>query len=263
MGPTKTATAHNAQLTGQTELLPPQPKAELAVPTKGDPSMMSLLQLAIEKESAIDVIERLTALHERALARDAEAQFNQAMNAAQAEIQKVNPDKTNEHTKSDYASYAALDAILRPIYLKHGFSLSFDSGECPAANKVRVFCFVSHRGGHTRKYQSPDMPLPTKGPGGQPVMTETHGTGAAMSYAMRYLLKYIFNVAIGADDTDGNLMDENQERDFLLKIGDAKSKTELRQVYNEACKLGRELKDAKVLDVFKQAAQKRDKELSA
>ena len=35
-------------------------------------------------------------------------------------------------------------------------------------------------------------------------MTKTHAMGAGMSYGMRYLLKMIFNVAVGEDDTDGN-----------------------------------------------------------
>lgn len=35
-------------------------------------------------------------------------------------------------------------------------------------------------------------------------MTKTHAAGSAMSYGMRYLLKMIFNVAIGEDDDDGN-----------------------------------------------------------
>ena len=35
-------------------------------------------------------------------------------------------------------------------------------------------------------------------------MTKTHATGAAASYGSRYLLKGIFNVAVGEDDDDGN-----------------------------------------------------------
>ena len=253
----------------QAELLVPpklEPKLEIALPpASGEPSMMSLLRLAIEKESAIDVIERLTALHERALARDAEAQFNQSMNAAQSEIKTIIAKSKNEQTNSNFASYDELDEVIRPIYLRHGFSLSFDCGEPTAPKSVRSYCFVSHRGGHTRKYQSPDMPLPTTGPKGNAVMTDTHGTGAAMSYAQRYLLIFIFNIPIKKRDTDGNgtLMDENQETDFLLKIREAKSKAELRQAYDEACKVGRELKDGNVLNVFKQEAQKREKELKA
>jgi hypothetical protein len=48
------------------------------------------------------------------------------------------------------------------------------------------------------------MPADGKGAKGGDVMTKTHATGAAMSYGMRYLLKMIFNVAIGEDDKDGN-----------------------------------------------------------
>ena len=35
-------------------------------------------------------------------------------------------------------------------------------------------------------------------------MTKTHATGAATQYGMRYLLKMIFNVAVGENDKDGN-----------------------------------------------------------
>ena len=35
-------------------------------------------------------------------------------------------------------------------------------------------------------------------------MTKTHASGAAQQYGMRYLLKAIFNVAVGEDDRDGN-----------------------------------------------------------
>lgn len=35
-------------------------------------------------------------------------------------------------------------------------------------------------------------------------MTKTHATGAASSYGARYILKGIFNVAIGEEDRDGN-----------------------------------------------------------
>ena len=62
---------------------------------------------------------------------------------------------------------------------------------------MRVVCYVS-LGAHTRKYKA-DMPADRKGAKGGNVITKTHATGAAMSYGMRYLLKYIFNVAIGVD----------------------------------------------------------------
>jgi len=193
----------------QLVLTPPEPiGAEVSTP-------MSLLALALQHGAAIDVIERLSALQERAQDRDAEMQFNEAMNAAQAELGRIAPDLTNPQTHSKYASYAALDRKIRPIYTRHGFSLSFDSGDSPLADTVRVTCFVSHRAGHTRKYTGPPMPADGKGAKGGDVMTKTHATGAAMSYGARYLLKYIFNIAVGEEDTDGNLIPGTADRDWL------------------------------------------------
>src|SRR6185436_6685763 len=92
----------------------------------------------------------------------------------------------------------------RPIYTKHGFALSFNTAEGAPENYVRVVCNVSHDGGHSRQFQI-DMPADGKGAKGGDVMTKTHAVGSGMTYGMRYLLKMIFNVAIGEDDTDGNV----------------------------------------------------------
>jgi hypothetical protein len=118
-------------------------------------------------------------------------------------MRPVAADASNPQTKSKYASYAALDSVLRPIYTKHGFGLSFDTGEGAPTGWVRVLCYVTHAGGHARTYHA-DMPADGKGAKGGDVMTITHAVGAAMSYGMRYLLKMIFNVAVGEDDRDGN-----------------------------------------------------------
>lgn len=150
----------------------------------------------------VDKLERLLAMRERMDARRAEDAFNAAMASAQAEMQPVRADANNPQTKSRYASYAALDRALRPLYTKHGFSLSFDTGDAPAPEIVRVLCYVSCAG-HTRTYKA-DMPADGKGAKGGDVMTKTHAAGAAFSYGARYLLKLIFNVAVGEYDDDGN-----------------------------------------------------------
>lgn len=151
----------------------------------------------------VDKLERLMAMHERVVTRQAEQEFNEAMNAAQTEMRPIATDASNPQTQSRYATFAALDAELRPIYAKHGFSLSFDTGEAPEPATVRVVCHVSHAAGFTRDHHV-DMPADGKGAKGGDVMTRTHATGAAMTYGQRYLLKMIFNIAV-ARDTDGNL----------------------------------------------------------
>lgn len=158
---------------------------------------------AMNPDVDIDKFERLMAMSERMEAKRAESAFSQAMSDAQAEMRPISADATNPQTRSKYATYAKLDSALRPIYTRHGFSLSFDTGEGAPADMVRVLCYVAHRAGHTRTYHV-DMPADGKGARGGDVMTKTHAVGAGMSYGMRYLLKMIFNVAVGEDDTDGN-----------------------------------------------------------
>lgn len=152
----------------------------------------------------IDKLERLIAVQERLEAREAEVAFNQAMNAAQREMRPIAANASNPQTRSRYATYDKLDRVLRPIYTENGFSLSFDEGESPKPDHVRVLCYVSHVAGHTRTYHR-DMPADGKGAKGGDVMTKTHAAGAAGSYGARYLLKGIFNIAVGEEDDDGNM----------------------------------------------------------
>lgn len=173
-------------------------------PASDSASLLQIISRAASDPAVdIDKMERLLQMHERLVARDAEQEFNLAMTQAQREMRPVSADATNPQTHSKYATYAKLDAALRPIYTDCGFSLSFDEGESPKDELIRVLCYVSHTGGFTRTYHK-DMPADGKGAKGNDVMTKTHASGAAMSYGMRYLLKGIFNVAVGEDDRDGN-----------------------------------------------------------
>lgn len=166
-------------------------------------SIMAIIDRASRDPATdMDKLERLLGMYERLSARNAEQAFAEAMNAAQGEMERVRTDSHNPQTKSRYASFPALDRACRPIYARHGFSLSYDTGEGAPADYLRVVCYVTHNGGHSRTYHV-DMPADGKGAKGGDVMTKTHATGAAMSYGQRYLLKLIFNIAVG-EDADGN-----------------------------------------------------------
>jgi hypothetical protein len=223
---------------------------------------LQLIQTAISHGAAIDVIERLAALQEKALDRHAEIQFNEAMNLAQTEIVRVAPDLTNPQTHSRYASYAALDKALRPVYTKHGFSLSFDTGDTPQPEMVRVLCYVSRRG-HTRTYKV-DMPSDGKGAKGGDVMTKTHATSAAMSYGMRYLLKYIFNVAIGEDDADGNSptgLPVLEIREYCQRLLAAPNMDELKKLFRDFYTKAEKAQDRNAMAVCIRAKDQRKAEL--
>lgn len=175
--------------------------------TKAGTDAAALIQAisaaAANPQTDIEKMERLWAMHERIVARDAEQAFNEAMGAAQGEMGRISADATNTQTRSKYATYGQLDRHVRPIYTKHGFSLSFDTTDGAPEGHERILCYVSHSAGHTRTYRA-DIPNDGKGAKGGDVMTKTHASGSAKSYGMRYLLKMIFNIAIGEDDDDGN-----------------------------------------------------------
>lgn len=176
---------------------------ELAPVTDQNAALLQVIARAASDPAVdIDKMERLLAMQERVMERNAESAFNEAMRAAQGEMRQVSTDANNPQTRSRYATYAAIDAALRQIYTRCGFSISYGTGDAPEGY-VRVIAYVSHVGGHTRQYKA-DMPADGKGAKGGDVMTKTHAFGAGTSYGMRYLLKMIFNVAIGEYDLDGN-----------------------------------------------------------
>lgn len=182
-----------------------KPSQEIGLVQTQQPRETSIMEIiasaSTNKDVDVDKLGKLLAMAKEQRAEEAEQVFNVAMNKAQADIRPIAADASNPQTKSKYASYLALDRVLRPIYVRHGFSLSFDTGDS-APDMIRVLCYLSHDAGHSRTYKV-DMPADGKGAKGGDVMTKTHATGAAMSYGQRYLLKMIFNIAVG-EDHDGN-----------------------------------------------------------
>ncbi len=164
--------------------------------------LQAIIQAASDPNIDINKMERLMAMKKDMDATQAEAEFNQAINACQTEMRPISADAMNQQTRSRYATFSKIDAALRPIYTKHGISISFSTEDSPKEECIRVVAYVS-RGAYTRQYRI-DMPADGKGAKGNDVMTKTHAAGAAMAYASRYLLKAIFNVAIGEEDADGN-----------------------------------------------------------
>lgn len=147
--------------------------------------------------------EQAFAFWQKVQADQAKKAFSSAFVAAQKKLERVRADADNPQTKSKYMSYGALDKALRPIYTEFGFAVTFNTGESPKTEHVRVLCTLMHEGGFEREYAI-DMPADGKGAKGGDVMTKTHAAGSALTYGKRYLLGSIFNVATATKDDDGN-----------------------------------------------------------
>ena len=229
-------------------------------------TVLQIIERAARDPSVdINKMERLLAMHKEMMDRSAEKAFNAAMAECQREIRQVAPDADNPQTRSKYATYAKLDSVLRPVYTKHGFALSFGEATCEKPDTVRVTCIVSHVDGHSRTYHR-DMPADGKGAKGGDVMTKTHAAGAAGSYGARYLLKGIFNVAIGEYDNDGNAsssqLDDDTFASFLKAIDEAKDEAELKDEYMAAYKTAQAAGDTQALRRFIERKDARKKALA-
>lgn len=177
-------------------------RRELA-PASDSTALISVIERAARDPNIdIDKMERLLVMQERIFARAAEADFNAAMSACQAEMPIIKATFSNEQTGSFYAALEEVDRVARPIYTRHGFALSFGTADCPIENFYRQTCKLSHRGGHSEMRQA-DLPTDMVGIKGNPNKTGIQGFGSTMTYGQRYITKLAFNIVIG-NDNDGN-----------------------------------------------------------
>jgi len=204
-----------------------------------DPILTMIERAARDPSVDIDKMDRLLQMKERLDAKQAQVEFDNAMADAQEDMKAIRADLYNKQTQSHYASYAQLDKATRPIYARHGFSLSFDTGSGSSDASVRIICTLAHRSGH-RETRQIDMPADGKGAKGGDVMTRTHATGAAASYGQRYLLKLIFNLAVGDVDDDGNGADHN---DDVERLGTGPRDADGRLMSNYSAKAAEKAKD--------------------
>lgn len=178
-------------------------RLEYEVPQSTSAAMLAVvIRAAADPSVDVNKMERLLAMQERIMARDAEIAFNDSMKTVQERAPRIKKDARNAQTNSTYARLESVHKALVPLYTEHGFSLSYGSADCPIADHRRVTCKVSHAAGHSRDYFL-DLPLDQLGAKGNPNKTLMHAFGSTISYGRRYLALMIFNVAT-TDDDDGN-----------------------------------------------------------
>jgi hypothetical protein len=173
-----------------------------ATPVLADSLLNFVARAMADPTVNVDKLQALLTMQREIVANDARLQFNRAMSLAQGEMVPVVRDAQNTQTNSKYATLERIDAVIRPIYVRHGFHLSFNS-EATGGAYERIVCEVSHADGHTKRYQL-EAAIDTAGPQGKPNKTPLHGLGSVVSYLRRYLTCMIFNIVLTNEDNDGN-----------------------------------------------------------
>lgn len=174
-----------------------------------DPMVSMIERIAMDPNVPIDRLERMMDLkdrHDDGIRRDraehARQVYNSAMSRAQSEMPTVVRSKKNDHTRSTYADLSDIEEQAMPIAYKYGFSVSFTPAGTDDRGNLLIDWCVMHEDGHTREGQA-GFPLDAAGSQGKANKTGIQAMGSTMTYARRYLVCNLFNIATD-DDTDGN-----------------------------------------------------------
>ncbi len=174
--------------------------AENRISRAAEPTMLDIIREAsIDPRVDVDKLAALMGLQERVEARDAERQFNADFCSAKLEMPRIaKRGKKDMGGKGiiPYATYEDLDAAIKPIEAKYGFTRSFVT--VPGQPHAVMTLKLRHRGGHCEN--SSCIVAPDKGPG----RNDIQEVGSGRSYAKRYLTKDIWDVITIGEDDDGN-----------------------------------------------------------
>lgn len=176
-----------------------------AVTVREDTSPGALIRFALERgEVDIEVLERLVALQERVLERDARAAFFDALHAFQEECPEIAKSRTaNIKTRSGgtYSyTFAPLEEItrtIRPVLHRHGLAFAWDT-DGMGDGALNVVCVLRHVDGHEERAR---FPVPT---GTDAAMSDAQKNGAALTYGRRQSLVAVLGLTT-ADDADAPL----------------------------------------------------------
>ena len=139
--------------------------------------------------------------------------FNRAMASAQAEMLPVVRDAKNSHLNNKYAKLETIDAAIRPIYTRWGFSVRYGSAPSPHEGWMRITCTVAHDDGYFEENYL-DAPVSTTGSqGGRMAITPVQAIGSTVTYLRRYLLGMVWNTVMADvdydDDGEGSRADDD------------------------------------------------------
>lgn len=189
---------------------PGSAKPKLAVVKSDAPAILAAITAAaLDPAVPVEKMEFMRRLYLEARTSAARSAYTVAMNAAQAAMAPIAANAVNSDFDSQYATYAALDRAMRPIYTAHGFTVGFTTEPSDLQRHQRVVIVLNHVDGHGETHRA-DFPADGLGEDGEQVQTLIHATASAFTYAQRYLLCLAFNIAV-AKDADGNTLVVNVE----------------------------------------------------
>jgi len=171
---------------------------QIATTNQEPVNVLAIIQnMASRPEFDVNKMLDLLNMQERVMAKQAEIAFNLALSRLDfPRIEQTSKISHNGKVISTYAKYEDIDAVIRPIYSREGFFLSFDSQNHDG--KITIIGTLSHKDGHSRKAEL-QLPLDSSGS-----KSAIQSMGSTLSYGKRYLAGMLLNFVTKNEDDDGN-----------------------------------------------------------
>lgn len=177
--------------------------------------MMRVIEAAVmSPEVDAGKMKQLLDIQITIMDREAKQAFSAAMASCQKEMPLIVRTAENQQTNSSYAKHEVICKMIKPVYTKHGFSLTFHEGKADVDGEIRTICDVEHEMGHSKQYYI-DLPKDNAGIKGNVNKTPVHAKGSTFSYGRRYLTLMIFDLAT-YDDNDANVAPTITEEQVLI-----------------------------------------------
>ena len=167
------------------------------------PSEMTAMIHVIERaarDPSVDIekMQRLMDMQERIVQRNAATAYAAALSDMQPDLPVITERGKIDIGRGKPQSYALWEDInetIKPVLAKHGFSLSFRTGQ--EDGKIIVTGILSHRQGHSERTT---MHLPTDTSGSK---NAVQAVGSSTSYGKRYTAAALLNLTSRGEDDDG------------------------------------------------------------
>lgn len=158
--------------------------------------------ITLAKDPAVDVskLSALLDMQAKMEARQAEREATEAFTALSGELPRVKKTGVIDmgaKGSMKFAKWDEMDKVIRPLLVKHGFTLSFNSVERTSGG-LTVTGELMHRSGHIR---TATIPLALDSGAGR---NNLQAMGSTLSYGKRYCAEMLLNIVREGDDDDGN-----------------------------------------------------------
>ncbi|VEJ45229.1 ERF family protein [Bartonella vinsonii] len=160
--------------------------------------MERILNKALESDVDMDRLQRLLDLRDQEIKRQNYQSFVSDLSAMQAGYQEIIKNAKNGHTKSTYATLDQYIDAVKDTLAKHRFAL-FSRIKNQTEKNITIEITLSHPSGNEI---STEGTFPIDGQGSK---NNIQSLGSTITYARRYLLGMLLNVASKEDDKDGNM----------------------------------------------------------